>query len=215
MFCRKCGKAIDYEASFCKECEEKFLQMTDEMEEGSAAKAETRLQAEPKKPVEYISKTPFDEFEIIDNQPATKEEKAVAGSRKTGLIKAILAAVLGYVGLISVGAISALITSTVSGVMSIESFLGYLELFLTDEEELFAQMDAVVSEVITIIVISGIIVILFDAPLGIIGLIFGIQSIKCFNKEKREGRIKPVATLILGIAGVVLSALTLLSVISI
>ena len=40
----------------------------------------------------------------------------------------------------------------------------------------------------------------------IISLVLGIKSIKVFNRNKQEGRAKPVATLVLGIVGTVKSA---------
>lgn len=54
---------------------------------------------------------------------------------------------------------------------------------------------------------SGIVIVgmLFIAPM-VISIIFGIQSIKTFVRNKREGKAKPIATLILGIIGLVTSA---------
>ncbi len=46
-------------------------------------------------------------------------------------------------------------------------------------------------------------------PLGILGLIFGIQGINKFKEAKAQG-VKPVATLVLGIVGVAGDAVTLL-----
>ena len=37
----------------------------------------------------------------------------------------------------------------------------------------------------------------------IISLVFGIKSINVFKRNKREGRAKPVATLVLGIVGTI------------
>ena len=57
----------------------------------------------------------------------------------------------------------------------------------------------------------GVVVVfmLISIALGIISLIFGIQSIKTFVREKNSGRRKPIATLILGICGLSFGALTL------
>ena len=54
---------------------------------------------------------------------------------------------------------------------------------------------------------AGIVIVgmLFIAPM-VISIIFGIQSIKAFVRNKREGRAKPIATLVLGIIGLATSA---------
>lgn len=46
--------------------------------------------------------------------------------------------------------------------------------------------------------------------LAIPALILGIKSIKVYRRVKKEGNVKPVATLILGIVGLVFGALVLL-----
>lgn len=52
--------------------------------------------------------------------------------------------------------------------------------------------------------------IILSIPPAIIGLVFGIKSIKTFAANKRSGRALPIATLVLGIYGVVNTAVALL-----
>ena len=81
MFCRKCGKEIDYEASFCKECEEKFLSMKEETPIFSIAETNNS------KTEEVFFSSPKVELK--------KEEQPDRGSRSDGLKKAITSAILG------------------------------------------------------------------------------------------------------------------------
>ena len=50
---------------------------------------------------------------------------------------------------------------------------------------------------------------IFSLPMGIISLVFGIQSINCF-KARWAPCARPVATLVLGIIGLILGAISLL-----
>lgn len=50
---------------------------------------------------------------------------------------------------------------------------------------------------------------IFSLPMGIISLVFGIQSINCF-KARRAPCARPVATLVLGIIGLIFGAISLL-----
>ena len=45
---------------------------------------------------------------------------------------------------------------------------------------------------------------------GVLSLVFGIQSIKTFKREKRAGRKPPIPALVLGIVSVVFAGITLL-----
>ena len=47
------------------------------------------------------------------------------------------------------------------------------------------------------------------API-VLSIVFGIKSIKTFSINKKEGKAKPIATLILGIAGLANGAIALL-----
>lgn len=58
---------------------------------------------------------------------------------------------------------------------------------------------------------SGLISLAFVLPLIIMGLIFGIKSIKLFSCRVKEGRVKPVPALVLGIVGVVMTSFAIMS----
>lgn len=58
---------------------------------------------------------------------------------------------------------------------------------------------------------SGLISLAFMLPLIIMGLIFGIKSIKLFSGRVKEGRVKPVPALVLGIVGVVMTSFAIMS----
>ena len=55
----------------------------------------------------------------------------------------------------------------------------------------------------------GIVFTVLALPCAIIGLLFAIQSIKTFQKAKKEMRVKPVATFVLGILGIILNAVSM------
>ena len=57
---------------------------------------------------------------------------------------------------------------------------------------------------------TGIVFTALATPLAIIGTLFGVQSIKTFKKAKKEIKVKPIATFILGILGLILNAVVLL-----
>ena len=56
----------------------------------------------------------------------------------------------------------------------------------------------------------SIVLTLISIGLAIPALIMGIKSMSCFFKQKREGKVKPVATLVLGIVGVATSSFGLI-----
>ena len=55
----------------------------------------------------------------------------------------------------------------------------------------------------------GVFLILATIAMAVISLVFGIQSIKTFVADKNAGKVKPIATLVCGIAGVVAAAVAL------
>lgn len=110
------------------------------------------------------------------------------GNKKAGLTKAIIGTVLS-------------VLSVIFTYVAL-SFLGVLAEAIS--------MDTITMEVYeTFIVISNIFAIL-SLPCSIIGLIFGIKSIKVFRHEKSTTGTKPIATLILGIVSTLYSSIGLL-----
>jgi hypothetical protein len=164
MFCRKCGKQIDYEAEFCKECQE----MDAFFGENKPTVEEPSLIVEQEKPV-------------------------LEGNRKEGFGKALTSTILGVLAYFLVSVALGLLM----GLKDIKP-----EAFNYDYVAYEAACDLIqgIAIVITIIAIG----------LAIPSLILGIKSIKCFIKQKREGKVKPIATLILGIVGLAASGYALL-----
>ena len=164
MYCRKCGKQIDYDAEFCKDCQE--------MES---------FFAEPK---EYSP-----QWQTMAQAPV---QPALEGNKKEGFGKALTSTILGgiayFIIMIAYGIILAAAEEISDG--------GY-NYYETHEELMFAVGVAVVFMLISLAV-------------AIPSLILGIKSIKCFFRQKRAGKVKPVPTLVLGIVGTVMSSMVLL-----
>ena len=59
-------------------------------------------------------------------------------------------------------------------------------------------------------IVVGVVFALLALPLAIISLVMGLRSIQCYNKRSASNCAKPIPTLILGIAGVVMGVLGLL-----
>ena len=58
--------------------------------------------------------------------------------------------------------------------------------------------------------VSGWVYIIISVAPIVLSIVFGIKSIKTFSINKKEGKAKPIATLILGIAGLANGAIALL-----
>ena len=159
MYCRKCGKQMDYDAPVCKECEE----MANFFGNGAP-----------------IAPTP--------------EKPAPVGSRMEGFGKALTSTIIGVVSFIVVLIAMVLITAAITEDAVYDSYYGYYYSYSN------ASSMVGVCTALSLICCGAVVV----------ALIFGIQSIKCFIAAKRSGAVKPIATLILGIVGVVMSALTFL-----
>ena len=154
MYCRKCGKQIDYDAPICKECEETEIYF-----------------GNPETDTQPIAETKFE------------EKPAPQGSRKEGFGGALTATILGSISFI----ISIIAMSLAS--VAIELSLYYD---------------------VTGLVIFTIVFTVISLGCAIPSMILGIKGIRCFIKAKNQGKIKPVATLVLGIVGLVSSAMTIL-----
>lgn len=144
MYCRKCGKQIDYDAPICNECRD---------------------------------------AEIFFGDSSNKDFSQPIGDRKEGFGQALASTIIGaitfFISLIAMTIITIAIEEITYGYNGGGSI--------------------------------GISIFLAVSCLGgaIPAMIFGIKSIKCFIAAKRDGRIKPIATLVCGIVGLVLSALTI------
>ena len=167
MYCSKCGKEIDYEAEYCKECQ---------------------------KVNEYYEKM-ADKIELTDEEcreALEKEEKAktaVMGSRKKGFGVAL----------------TSTISSAVSYILGLVAF--YYSMFtVTVAAESGHSLRWAYSQVRS----SGTALFVLAFAVTIAGMVMGICSIHCFKKQRSEGKVAPVATLVLGIVGLALGGLSLL-----
>ena len=176
MFCKKCGKEIDYEATVCRECEEAEAvssEVTAEVVAAEAAAVETA------------------------NVP-------VPSNRMKGFGKALTGAIIGVIGFVLIYA-----AFTIVYAMALE-MLDFVENFNLSnvsqqyiETEVFGLLkDAAVSLGI------GAGCVIATLVTGILSIVFGASSIKCFKKVKEGG--KPIVTLILGIVSVIMGVCSII-----
>ncbi len=164
MYCRKCGKQINYDAPYCLECQEMdALFITPEEEQAKQRTQESAYTAAPA------------------YQPAPQP---LQGDRKEGFGKALASTILAVVSYFLV-----CIALGVIGALDTYSYYGYS--YASDEWA------------------AAMVFMLMSIGTAVPALIMGIQSMKCFFRQKREGKVKPVATLVLGIVGMATSAFTL------
>lgn len=174
MYCRKCGKQIDYDAPLCKECEQAEQDFGGQMEDAQTADTPTRDE-------QYPMAAPAVQE---DSAPAQEQPK---GSRKEGLGASIASAVLG-------------VSSFVMNVIAL----------------LFADLQMIISPSLhqghpyPVIDPFAIFFLIAGVATMIPAIILGVKSMLCFFKAKREGRLKPIATLICGISGIVMSGISIL-----
>ncbi len=173
MYCKKCGKEIDYEATVCRECEEAEAVSSEVTAEVAAAEAAV-------------------------------EAANVPSNRMKGFGKALTGAIIGVIGFILIYA-----AFTVVYAMALE-MLEFVENFslqnvsqqYIETEVMGLLKDAAVSLAI------GLGCVLASFVTGILSIVFGASSIKCFKKVKEGG--KPIATLILGIGSVIMGVCSII-----
>ena len=139
MYCSKCGKQIDYNATVCNEC--KSAEMGGYYYYGAAPAAAPVPPAAP-----------------------------VASTRMVGFGKALAGTIV--------------------------SFIGYIF--------------SVIGMVIAIYPAGAIVLMLLALSMGVVSLVFGVQSIKTFKALKNGPGGSPIATLILGIASTAWAGFVLL-----
>ena len=171
MFCRKCGKQIDYEAEFCKECQEMDAFFGD-------------------------NKPTVEEPSLIVEQ----EKPVLEGNRKEGFGKALAATIMGAIAYFFVIIALGILTSMLGGDLDDLEMMPYESI----HELTVISYDPTLMAIM--LITAGISIFL-----AIPSLILGIQSIKCFFRQKKAGKVRPVATLVLGIVSVVIAASVLSS----
>ncbi len=154
MYCKKCGKFIDYDADMCVECQQ------------------ATAQSAPEQNTEVVYAQPV--------QPIVESKPVEEGSMTTGLGKSIASAILGFIGYI---------------------FAFVAIMMLSEAVEYSYDTSGIIGGAVALFIIA--------LGLSIPGLILGIGGMRTFFNEKNAGRKKPIPTLIVGIAGMSLSALAL------
>lgn len=130
-----------------------------------------------------------------DSEP-TPTENQPTGSRKEGFGRSLASTILGAVGFIlSMLAITFAILAAGNLLIEYSESLGVA--VPIEAYELLGES----ATFITLAIVFSI----FTLGVSIPGMIFGIKSMKVFFKAKREGKVKPIATLVLGICGMVAS----------
>lgn len=174
MFCKKCGKEIDYEATICRECEE-----------AEAVSSEVTA-------------------EVVAAEAAAVETAKVPSNRMKGFGKALTGAIIGVIGFALIYAAFAIVYG-----MALE-MLDFVEKF--NPQDLSQQyIETKVFDLLKDAAISlgiGLGCVLASFVTGILSIVFGASSIKCFKKVKEGG--KPIVTLILGIGSVIMGVCSII-----
>jgi hypothetical protein len=124
------------------------------------------------------------------NYDAPQTPPVQPGDRKFGFKKALASTILGVLGYF---------------VMAIAMGIG---MGFAEQATLMEAFELEGFAVIGIVLTAFVLVI--GAVLTVLSLVFGIKSIIAFVKRKREGYVKPIPTLILGIVGTASAATALL-----
>lgn len=132
------------------------------------------------------------------SQNYTASYNGTAITKSFGIGKAIASIITGISGIIS---------SVISFVFALLSFLGKFpdtvyEDMTPEQIEAFRSMAQGFS-------VAAIVLLCISAALAAVALVFGIKSIKNFTIAKAQG-VKPIATLVVGIIGVVCGAVCLI-----
>ncbi len=179
MYCRKCGKFIDYEADICKECCAK----ESAIEEKEVATAESLNEVE-ERVVQNESVNQEQEIIITCEQDNyVKSENRINTNKKLGFSKALTATILSVIANSMIGAADIFMQSGISWITG--------EQIVEDPVAMF-WVASFVAGFLAMIALG----------LAIPGLIMGIQSILLYVKTVKSGGVKPVVTLVLGIIGV-------------
>lgn len=168
MFCKKCGKEIDYEATVCRECEE-----------AEAVSSEVTA-------------------EVVAAEAATVEAANVPSNRMKGFGKALTGAIIGVVGFMLIYFAFGLVYATA---MEMLEFVENFNLSNVTQQYIETQVMGLLEDAVINIVIA-LVCVVATLVTGILSIVFGAASIKCFKKVKEGG--KPIVTLILGIGSVIM-----------
>ena len=181
MYCRRCGKFINNDASVCNECVEEMLKneqkatVTEQKEEIKEEQntqvqtiANTATQVEPEAQVLTVVSN---STEVVpETQVVYQYAPRVQKKSNVGLTRAIWSVVL-----------------------SVAAFMAFMFIAMR-----LSNVDVYASSI-------GFSLILFAFPECILGVIFGAKSIVASNRIAKQTGVRPKATLICGIIGLALS----------
>lgn len=188
MYCRKCGKYIDSDAEFCKDCDE-LSTYFDGKEPITPFSGNGQYSNNPYGNGNSYS-NPFGNPYNGGYSNTQYGVPQAEGSRKEGFGKALAATILSSIAFFLI-----IIAFSVMSVALEEYTYGY---GYYNSDAYYDMMEA------------ALILALFSLGMSIPSLIMGISSMKCFFRAKNAGKVKPIPTLVLGIVSVALSGLTLL-----
>ena len=186
MFCKKCGKQLDYEGDICLECQQ----------------AQSPAPAQPAEAPAYevpAYTAPVYEAPVAPQATMQAAPVANAGDKKTGFKPALTATILA--------GISFLFTVTIAMMMT-----GGMDMQLI--REAFSGDRDVIAILITSYGVTYMMFAVAEIALCIPAIVKGAQSIACFVKESKANRIKPVVTLVLGIVAIALAAIAIIMALS-
>ena len=189
MYCRRCGKFIDGSLSVCNECVEEMLKN----------EHKTSVQGKP------IKEEPI---EVSVVEPIKEESVQLINVEATNSVDSESVVVLSYseskpqvvrnpvpvkpqggsrrAGLGKAIA-SAVIPEVIAAVLTVAYY--FCTLGLTYQVPLMV----VIGVILSLAVVGG----------GVISIVFGAQSVKLANNLVKEGKKRPIATMICGIVGIV------------
>ena len=190
MYCRKCGKFIDYDADYCDEC------IKAEQDSAITGQPLTPPPVQPQQPAynQQQGQQPYNYYPPYNaqgtpnyydygNQAPQQNNQAM---KKNGFGKALTATILGGIAFV----IAYAILMSIYG--ELISFIDYGSSYYID----------FVAEALTGFILT--------LPAAIIALVFGTKSIKTFKSTLANYKVKPIPTLILGIVGTVTGATTII-----
>lgn len=185
MYCRKCGKFIDYDAQFCKECESVEVFFSDD------SKKEGQTQNQNGGTM-YEMKQPFQQNDDTMYAPMGDTGLSAQGNKREGFGRALTSTLLG--------AGAYLLSMILFSIFDISLY--------EMEEYFYYQTSSYYGEAASIgtgLSVTWIILATMSVAMSIVSIIFGAKSMATFFRAKRAGRVKPVATLVLGIVGIATS----------
>ncbi len=185
MYCRKCGKFIEYDGEFCKDC----IATNNPFEEDKEIVYNIADKQEKRDIVFESAKTT--ENEIVGN--ASSNSDRVNKSRMFGFGKALTSLILAVVAI---------------SISEIASTLLFNAMLYLEDYEVADPIYAFWTDCIMVFVLAVIIL-----GLSIPSIVLASKSIRAFIRVKHSGGVPPIVTLVLGIIGLALAVIAVLLVV--